>query len=109
MANSWERGCSATLKQIERSTKSAEDHAAYIRLEYDQRRMEEKHTKIQEWIIYETTNPAENYEAALNCRQTGTGSWFLEEPCFVQWVSETSGLMWIYGIRECNPQKVFLC
>lgn len=94
------RTCRAALKHIEGSLKRAEDDAAYLKFENDQRRGEEEHAKLKAWMIYDAVCPEENYEAALSSRQPGTSSWFLEEPSFLEWLSRDNGLMWVYGIRE---------
>ena len=94
------RGYRAALKRIEPSLKRAKDDAAYLKVENDRRRAEEEHAKLMGWMAYDTVDPEENYEAALSCRQSGTSSWFLKEPSFLEWFSRGNGLMWVYGIRE---------
>ena len=90
----------ASLKQIKRSLKEADDDRAYLKTEADQRRQEEEHRKLKAWLSYENVHPEDNYEAALSLRQSGTSLWFLQDLGFLQWLSSSNGLMWVYGIRE---------
>lgn len=90
----------ATLKQIGRSLERAEDNAAYLKAASDRQRVDEERTKLKAWMACDNVCPEENQEVALSRRQSGTGIWFLEEPSFLEWLSTSNGLMWIYGIRK---------
>ena len=88
--------------------KRVEDDRAYLKIEADQRRLQEEHASFKSWLAFESISPEENYEAALSLRQPGTSSWFLEDPGFLQWVAKSNGLMWVYGIREYECTRVSL-
>ena len=90
----------AALRRIELSSIRVEDEIADLKIENNQRRMEEALMRLEEWLIYDSVHPEENYEAALTCRQPGTSLWFLQHPSFLDWLSRENGLMWVYGIRK---------
>lgn len=51
--------------------------------------------KIERWLS--PSDPSTNYNKALQQRQEGTGTWFLQGPAFIQWKEQKCSPLWIYG------------
>ena len=67
----------------------------------------EKHKEIREWLA--GPDPSSNYNAALENRHGGTGSWLIENDVFRSWKQDpgSGSMIWLYGIPGCG--KTILC
>ena len=52
--------------------------------------------KIERWLS--PSDSTKNYQEALQNRQKGTCSWFLEGEWFIEWQARPDVLLWIKGI-----------
>ena len=53
--------------------------------------------RMLQWLSSE--DPSISHNRAIQKKQQGTGSWYLESTDFDQWRSSSHSLAWLYGIR----------
>ncbi|KAL1614633.1 hypothetical protein SLS54_009603, partial [Diplodia seriata] len=59
--------------------------------------------QLRKWLS--PPDPSINYTAAIRERNkgaVGTGSWFLENPVFLQWKSTNNSILWLHGHAGCG-------
>lgn len=61
---------------------------------------EQRLDELHRWLS--PPDPSLNYNAALQKRHAGTGSWLLQSEVFETWNSQSSSLLWLYGIPGCG-------
>jgi Cdc6-like AAA superfamily ATPase len=62
--------------------------------------LEQRRTELHRWLS--PPEPSTNYNKALQQRQEGTGSWFLQSEAFAAWKSQRNSFLWLYGIPGCG-------
>ncbi|KAF7978596.1 hypothetical protein HWV62_45320 [Athelia sp. TMB] len=65
----------------------------------------DKKSAIHAWMKSPDTSP--NYNAARRKHQSGTGSWFFNDPQFSEWREQPGSTMWLHGGPGCG--KTILC
>lgn len=54
--------------------------------------------RMLQWLSNE--DPSVSHNRAIQKKQKGTGSWYLESTAFSQWRSSPKSLAWLHGIRR---------
>ncbi|KAL8809823.1 MAG: hypothetical protein Q9200_003089 [Gallowayella weberi] len=62
--------------------------------------MSTQHQKIHGWL--NAPDPSSNHKNALATRQKDTGDWFIQSRSYVDWLSKSRTLLWLYGIPGCG-------
>jgi hypothetical protein len=62
--------------------------------------LEQRRTELHRWLS--PPEPSTNYNKALQQRQEGTGSWFLQTEAFAAWKLQRNSFLWLYGIAGCG-------
>jgi len=62
--------------------------------------LEQRRTELHRWLS--PPDASTNYNKALQQRQEGTGSWFLQSDAFAAWKSQKDSFLWLYGIPGCG-------
>jgi hypothetical protein len=61
---------------------------------------QERRVEIRRWLTL--ADPSTNYNSALQQRQGGTGTWFLQCEEFLQWKVKRNSFLWLCGITGCG-------
>jgi Cdc6-like AAA superfamily ATPase len=61
---------------------------------------QERAVEIRRWLT--DSDPSTNYNSALQQRQGGTGTWFLQREEFLQWKVKCNSFLWLCGITGCG-------
>ena len=56
--------------------------------------------KIRDWLS--PADPHPNYIRALDMRQSGSGTWFLQSQQYLQWKSSLEPTLWLHGLAGCG-------
>lgn len=54
--------------------------------------------RMLQWLSNE--DPSVSHNRAIQKKQEGTGSWYLESTAFSQWRNSPKSLAWLHGIRR---------
>jgi hypothetical protein len=61
---------------------------------------EQRRAELYRWLS--PPDPSTNYNKALQRRQKGTGSWFLQSDVFAAYKSQRNSFLWLNGIPGCG-------
>ena len=62
----------------------------------------QNHAELMKWICPYDGDPFDNYQAALNRRQPGTGDWLMKLDIFQAWSQQDCGIFWLRGLPGCG-------
>lgn len=85
----------ASIHRLEETTRQL--HQTTIKMASSQR-----HAEIIAWACPYNTDPFDNYQAALKCRQPGTGDWLTKSESFRAWSQHDHGIFWLRGLPGCG-------
>ena len=69
-------------------------------LTLEQERLASHSKDVIKWLS--PSDHTTNFNAARSKQHTGTGTWFLQDPLFLEWVAEERKFLWLYGIPGCG-------
>lgn len=85
----------ASIHRLEETTRQL--HQTTIKMASSQR-----HAETMAWVCPYNTDPFDNYQAALKCRQPGTGDWLTKFESFRAWSQHDHGIFWLRGLPGCG-------
>ena len=85
----------ACLRRLERTTQQL--HQTTINMASTQH-----HAELMAWVCPYNSDPFDNYQAALERRQQGTGDWLMESEGFRAWSQRDHGIFWLRGLPGCG-------
>ena len=62
----------------------------------------QQHADLMKWICPYDVDPFDNYQAAFNRRQPGTGDWLMKLDIFEAWSQQDCGIFWMRGLPGCG-------
>jgi len=69
--------------------------------QYSKESRQEKYIdRIRDWLS--PANPHTNYIRALDMRQSGSGTWFLQSQQYLRWKSSLEPTLWLHGLAGCG-------
>ncbi len=90
----------ALSKAIKGDIETLHEGVHEISLEVTNLRLDSKHKEIRRWLS--APDPSSNYNRALKHRHARSGDWFLKSDAYMDWLLESSSLLWLYGIPGCG-------
>lgn len=85
----------ASLRRLEETTEQL--HHTTIKMVSTQH-----HAELMAWVCPYDCDPFDNYQAALDRRQRGTGGWLTESDSFKDWSQHDHGIFWLRGLAGCG-------
>ena len=90
----------------------AQDSAASLRrLEETTQRLQktsiqtaeaQRHAELMRWVCPYDVDPFDNFQAAIERRQPGTGTWLTDYEDFKSWSQHDDGIFWLRGLPGCG-------
>ncbi len=90
----------ALSKAVKGDIETLHDRVHEISLGVTNLRHDNKHKEIRRWLS--APDPSSNYNRALKHRHARSGDWFLKSDAYMDWLSGSSSLLWLYGIPGCG-------
>ncbi len=62
----------------------------------------QRHAELMRWVCPYEVDPFDNFQAAIERRQPGTGTWLTEYEEFKTWSQHDHGIFWLRGLPGCG-------
>ena len=99
---------SSALRRLEESSSDIHSRTISIEATLDEQTVQQTNAQLIEWLGLDEIRVQDNFDAALELRQPGTGSWFLEDVNFKEWQEKDGSFLWLHGIRESKNYPLLL-
>lgn len=90
----------ALSQTIKGDTENLREGVNELSTEVTNLQLGQRHNEICRWLS--APDPSTNYNRALQDRHANTRDWFLKSATYMNWLSVSGSLLWLYGIPGCG-------
>ncbi len=95
LSNAIAQDSAASLRRLEETTQQLQKTSI-------QTADAQRYAELMKWVCPYDVNPFENFQAAMERRQPGTGTWLTDYEHFKTWSQHDHGLFWLRGLPGCG-------
>ena len=90
---------------IKTVTSRTEENLKALTQRFQVMALDQRNEQILQWLA--APDPSSNQDKACQTKQRETGRWFVESANYINWKTQQSSFLWLYGIPGCG--KTILC